>query len=246
METYKTRGELKREVKDLYHGKWSTAVKLNLVPIFLNIAAVAFIAVFGFIFIFLFAGLWNYNKTNSDIVSNGGFGTYSGGILWGFLTALINTGILYKTVDWLRTKEAPREFLKSAFSVFSKKYFLGVLVIQILTQIFTSLWMLLFIIPGIVKALAYSQALFIFKDITEINANGDVSYFDCITKSRSLMVGHKWRLFVLQLSFLGWDLLNMMTLGIGSFWLTPYKNGTYAAFYNDLASKSSVQLDNEW
>ena len=48
------------------------------------------------------------------------------------------------------------------------------------------------------------------------------------------MVGHKWRLFVLQLSFLGWDILASLSFGIGNLWLTPYKNATYAAFYKDL------------
>lgn len=48
------------------------------------------------------------------------------------------------------------------------------------------------------------------------------------------MDGHKWRFFVLQLSFIGWDILACCTFGIGYIWLAPYKNATYAAFYKDL------------
>lgn len=53
------------------------------------------------------------------------------------------------------------------------------------------------------------------------------------------MNGHKWRLFILQLSFLGWEILNWIVLGLGSIWLIPYKNATYAAFYKDLTAKLS-------
>ncbi|SMH69421.1 conserved hypothetical protein [Latilactobacillus curvatus] len=55
------------------------------------------------------------------------------------------------------------------------------------------------------------------------------------------MNGHKFRFFVLQLSFLGWDILAGLSLGIGYFWLTPYKNATYMAFYKDLAGDQFLQ-----
>ena len=55
-----------------------------------------------------------------------------------------------------------------------------------------------------------------------------------ITRSRELMDGHKWQLFVLSLTFIGWEILGVLCFGIGLLWVTPYKNAAYAAFYRQL------------
>ncbi len=104
--------------------------------------------------------------------------------------------------------------------------------IGVLMSVYSALWSLLLIIPGIVKSLAYSQSYFIFKDNPEMGLN------EIITKSRKLMSGYKWKFFLLQLSFLGWALLSIITLGIGLLWLYPYITTSNAEFYNQL-------LDNE-
>ena len=59
---------------------------------------------------------------------------------------------------------------------------------------------------------------------------------EAITRSRQLMDGHKGELFILGLTFIGWELLNALTLGIGSLWLNPYKNAAYAAFYREITA----------
>lgn len=210
----KTRAELKSEVKSLFAGHWGLAVRLNLVPVLLTILG---LLISGMAIVALFA----FFVTTPDVIGS-------------FVVSLIMVGISFTSLDWLRTKEADFGALKGAFSVFSKRYFLGVFVIQLLVNLFTFLWALLLIIPGIIKGYSYSQANLIFKDLTDADPEADVSYFDCITKSRKLMDGHKWRFFVLQLSFIGWDILACCTFGIGYIWLAPYKNATYAAFYKDL------------
>ena len=101
--------------------------------------------------------------------------------------------------------------------------------------IFEFFWTLLFIIPGIIKSYSYSQTYFIYKDCLASGRNEDMNYLDYVTESRKLMKGHKFELFVLQLSFLGWAILSVLTLGIGFIWLIPYINGVMAEFYNDLA-----------
>ncbi|MBA1393481.1 DUF975 family protein [Bombilactobacillus bombi] len=238
-ERLKTRAELKREVKNLYHGQWITAIKLNLIPIILAIimrmvlilAGIGIVALFSYFSSAKMGGSTNYN-----------YGARSGGsLIWSLVVVLINMSIMFTTIDWLRTKEHPDKLMQGAFSVFSKRYFLGALVIEILTYIFVFLWSLLLIIPGIVKQYSYSQASYIFKDLTDQNPNSDISYFDCITRSRQLMKGQKWRLFVLQLSFLGWEILNLIVLGFGSIWLKPYENATYAAFYKDLSANLTLE-----
>ena len=69
---------------------------------------------------------------------------------------------------------------------------------------------------------------FILADDPSLTAN------QAITRSRKLMDGHKWELFVLSLTFIGWEILGALCLGIGLLWVTPYKNAAYAAFYRQL------------
>ncbi len=99
-----------------------------------------------------------------------------------------------------------------------------------LRNLYILLWSLLFIIPGIVKSFSYAMTPFIMAENPEMTAN------EAITASKQLMDGHKGELFWLGLTFFGWELLNILTLGIGSLFLNPYKNAAYAAFYKDLTS----------
>jgi uncharacterized membrane protein len=98
----------------------------------------------------------------------------------------------------------------------------------LLQNIFLFLWTLLFIVPGIVKGLSYSMAFFILRDNPSINA------LDAINASKKMMYGYKAKLFGLYLSFIGWGLLGIFTLGIGYLWLMPYMSLSLANFYEDL------------
>lgn len=98
-----------------------------------------------------------------------------------------------------------------------------------LTDLFTLLWCFLFLIPGIVKAYSYRMVPFILKDRPELSAT------EVITESRRMMNGHKWNTFLLDLSFIGWLILTVLTLGIvGIFWTGPYMDNTNAALYLEL------------
>lgn len=99
---------------------------------------------------------------------------------------------------------------------------------SLLVCLFTLLWTLLFIIPGIVKAYAYSMTYYIVHDNPTISSN------DAIELSMKMMKGNKGKLFRLDLSFIGWALLCVLTLGIGFLWLFPYMLTARAAFYEDL------------
>lgn len=100
-----------------------------------------------------------------------------------------------------------------------------------LRNLFTALWALLFIIPGIVKSLSYAMTPFILAEHPELTAS------QAIDRSKEMMDGHKMDLFVLNLSFIGWSLLSALTLGIGSLFLNPYTNAAYAAFYRQLQAE---------
>lgn len=116
--------------------------------------------------------------------------------------------------------------VKDLFSQFDR--FADGFVLHLLTWLYTFLWGLLLVIPGIVASYKYAMAPFIMLE------NPGMKPKDAITASKELMDGHKMELFFLDLSFIGWELLNLLTLGIGSFWLDPYMNASRAAFYRNL------------
>ncbi len=108
-----------------------------------------------------------------------------------------------------------------------KDHFGETLLIGLMTAIYTFLWALLFLIPGIVKSYSYSMAYYIKADHPEY------SWSQCIAESRKLTEGHKWDLFVLDLSFIGWYLVGSICI-VGSLWVTPYHNAAKAQFYESI------------
>lgn len=108
-------------------------------------------------------------------------------------------------------------------------YFWGAFKITFLSGLFTFLWSLLLIVPGVIKAYSYSMALFIYAENPEMGA------LEAIKKSQEMMNGHKMDLFVLELSFLGWALLTVITFGIVGIYLTPYMLATTANFYKAIS-----------
>lgn len=111
--------------------------------------------------------------------------------------------------------------LKEGFSDYGH-----VFITLFLTDLFITLWTFLFIIPGFVKSYSYRMVPYILKDNPELSAT------EVITLSRNMMRGNKWKAFVLDLSFLGWVLLTIITIGIvGIFWTNPYIYSTNAALY---------------
>lgn len=97
-----------------------------------------------------------------------------------------------------------------------------------LVGFFTSLWSLLLIVPGIIKFYAYAMTPYILIDNPELSAN------QAINLSCKMMKGHKFDLFFLQLSFIGWGILSVFTGGIGLLWLMPYMMSAQAVFYQDI------------
>lgn len=98
-----------------------------------------------------------------------------------------------------------------------------------LRGLYIFLWSLLFIIPGIVKAYSYAMTPFIMAENPNLTAN------EAISASKEMMYGHKLELFLLELSFIGWNLLSVLTLGIGTLFLNPYMNVSLAIFYRSIS-----------
>lgn len=108
---------------------------------------------------------------------------------------------------------------------------------------FSFLWSLLLIVPGIIKAYEYRMIPYILAD------NPEIKQRDAFELSKKMMYGNKWRAFVLDLSFIGWQFLNLITIGIlGIFYVNPFKMQTdanlYLALKGDAAGKETVVYDN--
>ena len=100
---------------------------------------------------------------------------------------------------------------------------------KFLQTLYAFFWALLFIIPGIVASYSYAMTEYILAENPELTAN------EAITQSKEMMDGNRGRLFCLNLSFIGWDILCAFSLGIGNLWLTPYKQAAIAAFYREVS-----------
>lgn len=97
--------------------------------------------------------------------------------------------------------------------------------VTFLVGLFTFLWSLLLIIPGIIKSLSYSMSTYILAE------NKGKSALACINESKAMTDGYKMDLFVLGLSFIGWVFLCCITFGIAGIWVIPYAQATYANAY---------------
>ena len=99
--------------------------------------------------------------------------------------------------------------------------------------LFVFLWGLLLVIPGIIKAISYSMTQYILADCPNVKAK------DALKLSMRMMQGHKWEAFVLGLSFIGWIILSLLTLGIlSTFYVGPYMDSTFAAYYLEIRDEA--------
>lgn len=108
---------------------------------------------------------------------------------------------------------------------FSHRYWRSVAAI-FLRNLFIVLWSLLFVIPGIVKGYSYRLVPYILADDPTIDA------MDALSLSQEMMDGRKWNAFILDLSFIGWLIVTLITFGLaGIFYVGPYKSAVDAEFY---------------
>lgn len=94
------------------------------------------------------------------------------------------------------------------------------------------IWSLFFIIPGIIKSIAYSQMYYILAEYPDVSVTKSMRISMIITQ------GHKGDLFITYLSFLGWMFLCVLTFGIGVLWLEPYMNMTLINAYHSLMKEA--------
>ncbi len=138
---------------------------------------------------------------------------------------LLSYGLCHVFLQMVRSQKTKPE-ISDLFT--GSDQFLPLLILYCLQALFTFLWTLLFIVPGIIKSYAYSMAFYIKHDHPEYD------WKKCLDESQRYMMGHKWQLFCLDFSFIGWILLGSCCCGLGMLWVTPYQQLAHTNFYENL------------
>lgn len=150
-------------------------------------------------------------------------------ILTGILVCAIPLGIATCFLDVARHSDYSCARVFAAFR--STRFFFKIVLMELLKSTIIALWSLLLIVPGILKYYSYSMAELIITDHPEY------SPFQALAESKKMMYGHRMELFRLQLAFLPWLLLTLLTIGIASLWVSPYYNTAKSKFYLELKRK---------
>jgi uncharacterized membrane protein len=137
-------------------------------------------------------------------------------------------------VGILRFNRGRESTVNEMFSAGFKEDYGRVLGIVLLTALYTILWTLLFVIPGIIKAYSYGMTNLIAEDNPELGPN------ECIERSMAMMEGHKMELFLLDLSYIGWIMLGIITCGIGLLWVIPWMQMAHVKFYEQLKAETAA------
>lgn len=148
--------------------------------------------------------------------------------IWGLLCLPLEWGATVYFLNLIRNEDLAYERLFDGY-----KDFVRIFLAKFLVAICVAVGFILLIVPGIILQMMLSQTSFILKDDSQISAS------DAMKKSAEMMKGHKMELFWLELSFIGWIILSILTFGFGFLFLLPYMETTLAHFYEDLKSENA-------
>ncbi len=140
-----------------------------------------------------------------------------------FFTMTLTVGFYSFVLKMVRGEEYSREDIFKYIGAV-----LPIATISILVFLFTFLWSILLIIPGIIAALGYTMAYLIYVDSEEMLP------MEYLNKSKEMMRGYKWNYFVFNLSFIGWIIFSVITLGLGLIFVIPYVTVANTLYYDEL------------
>ncbi|MCD8100764.1 MAG: DUF975 family protein [Oscillospiraceae bacterium] len=152
------------------------------------------------------------------------------GIAIELIVLVLGVGFSIYALAVSRGQEAGFGSLLDGFGIFFK-----IIWLNIVMGFYVFLWSLLFVIPGIIAAYRYSMALYVLIDNPELGA------LECLRRSKEMMRGNKFKLFVLELSFIGWILL--ATIPLVNIYVMPYMETTVCNFYNAVSGKGRGEAD---
>jgi uncharacterized membrane protein len=216
-------GAIRAHARESLKGKWGKAAVIGLV--FLLISAV-------------FGGVSStFDMSGTSYYEEISFGIVAGSLVWAVICAFVMSPIeIGAASSFIMFTDGETPEVKTLFSKFS--IILKATGMMVLSGIKVFLWSLLLIVPGIIAAINYSMAPYIMAE------DSNVGIVESIEISKKMMKGNKGRYFLLQLSFIGWVILAVLTLGIGCIWLVPYVGTANARFYR-LVSNEYLGKTNE-
>ena len=212
--------ELRAQARERLEGKWGTFVLMT----FLMLVIQTILQIPGYI------GSLLEILSPENVLASLSFSNISN--ILSLLALPLSWGL---TVSLLRNHREESVDLENLFDGFRGGRYTRVFCALFLVRLFTILWTLLLIIPGIMKAFSYALTPYIIMDESELTAR------QAITRSCEIMQGRRWKLFCLYLSFIGWGILSILTFGIGFLWLAPYMNASIAAFYEDARAEYEAE-----
>lgn len=157
------------------------------------------------------------------------FVPYIGKLMSFIISGPFILGLSTYYLNFKRGNNPKPENIFSGFNNFGSAFILNIVI-----GLFVLLWTLLLIVPGIIASLRYSMSYYILSD------NPDIGAMNAINRSKELMKQNKKKLFYLWLSFLGWGLCCILTLGIGFLWLIPYMSLSMINFYEDIIGVPAI------
>ena len=214
----KQNSEYRAQARAALEGRWTEAVLMFLILI---IVAFAFSAPLGFVSrVFATRMPWLAESMSgcSLLVSV-------------LIIMPLGYGLTNALLSFLRSNEEGTSGLSEMWQFFRRDYSRSVPALLLVMVFSTLLGIVTLGIGAIVLSYAYSMVPYLLRDYPELSAR------EALRTSSQMMKGHKWDLFVLDLSFIGWILLGIMTAGIGLLWIAPYMDTTHAAFYEDLKNE---------
>ncbi len=215
----KTNSEIRQESLALLKGNWGAGVGATLLY-----CIACFVAIF-------------VTMTIASIVAYGAESPETTSLITQLASLLVSIFFIYPIAMGMMTMFLP--FVRGEkplqagglFYTLKAPYYKKSIGVYLLMYIFTFLWALLLFIPGIIKALSYSLAPYILADNPELTAN------QAIEQSMKMMKGHKMKLFLIYLGYLGFALLSIVGLCIPLLWLMPYYLTVFAKFYEEVKSE---------
>lgn len=217
--------EYRAMARETLEGRWSEGVLMSLVILAIAVVSAAPSVIYPFIGLNDAVAIWLSPSTDS-------------------LTTLISLLILsplefamYNVfMGMARGSLGEKTPMETMFSFFSMDWVRYVKAILLEMVIIIPVSLITLGIGGIILSYAYQMVPYLMRDYPEIGAR------EALRLSRELMNGHKWDLFVLQFTFIGWIVLSVLTAGVGFLWLMPYMATAQAHFYQDL---KDTQIEEE-
>ncbi len=212
--------DYRARAREALKGNWGLAVGTGFA-----VEAISMALIYIVLFALVLTGLLSFNALayldeNAFPSPIGALAYFILMILVNFVILAIGVGYYYFNINLVKGSDFRFENIFARvgklFKIFGLFFMIG---------LFTFLWTLLFIIPGIIASFRYVMAPYIMAE------NPEIGIMEAISQSKEMMKGYKWKYFCLQISFLGWILLGMVTFFIGLLWVAPYIQAATAAFY---------------